>query len=200
MSHRSDTSVLYTPIRGSPPPPASSGSQPSTLEDSLTASVNSAPSGPLQGWASTQQILRDWTQYLSGSSVEHRQQLPEHYAGSEPVGPGEKPIILPVRVEPKIVFANERTFLTWMHFGVVLTTLSVTLLNFADTVGQIAGLFFTVAATATLVYGLMLFLWRSQKIRNRDREPYDSVMGPTALMAVLFVGVFLNFALRLVEW
>ncbi|KXS16547.1 hypothetical protein M427DRAFT_97734 [Gonapodya prolifera JEL478] len=126
--------------------------------------------------------------------------MPEHYASTRPLQPGEKPIILPVRVEPKVVFANERTFLTWMHFGVVLTTLSVTLLNFADYVGQIAGLFFTLAATGTLVYGLMLFLWRSQKIRNRDREPYDNVIGPIALTAVLFLGVFLNVVMRVVAW
>src|ERR1700761_5128221 len=31
-----------------------------------------------------------------------------------------KRIALPVRVEPKVSFANERTFLSWLHFTVVL--------------------------------------------------------------------------------
>lgn len=43
-----------------------------------------------------------------------------------------KRIALPVRVEPKVSFANERTFLSWLHFTVVLGGLSVGLLNFGD--------------------------------------------------------------------
>lgn len=45
-----------------------------------------------------------------------------------------KRIALPVRVEPKISFANERTFLSWLHFTVVLGGLAVGLLNFGDRV------------------------------------------------------------------
>ena len=46
-----------------------------------------------------------------------------------------KRIALPVRVEPKVFFANERTFLSWLHFTVVLGGLSVGLLNFGDKAG-----------------------------------------------------------------
>ena len=45
-----------------------------------------------------------------------------------------KRIALPVRVEPKVFFANERTFLSWLHFTVVLGGLAVGLLNFGDKV------------------------------------------------------------------
>jgi len=45
-----------------------------------------------------------------------------------------KRIALPVRVEPKVSFANERTFLSWLHFTVVLGGLAVGLLNFGDNV------------------------------------------------------------------
>lgn len=45
-----------------------------------------------------------------------------------------KRIALPVRVEPKVSFANERTFLSWLHFTVVLGGLAVGLLNFGDKV------------------------------------------------------------------
>ena len=45
-----------------------------------------------------------------------------------------KRIALPVKVEPKISFANERTFLSWLHFTVVLGGLAVGLLNFGDKV------------------------------------------------------------------
>lgn len=46
----------------------------------------------------------------------------------------QKRIALPVRVEPKVSFANERTFLSWLHFTVVLGGLAVGLLNFGDKV------------------------------------------------------------------
>ena len=45
-----------------------------------------------------------------------------------------KRIAIPVRVEPKVAFANERTFLSWLHFTVVLGGLAVGLLNFGDRV------------------------------------------------------------------
>src|ERR1700753_4306117 len=45
-----------------------------------------------------------------------------------------KRIALPVRVEPKVAFANERTFLSWLHFTVILGGLAVGLLNFGDQV------------------------------------------------------------------
>ena len=47
-----------------------------------------------------------------------------------------KRIALPVRVEPKVSFANERTFLSWLHFTVVLGGLAVGLLNFGDKVNS----------------------------------------------------------------
>ena len=43
-----------------------------------------------------------------------------------------KRIALPIRVEPKVAFANERTFLSWLHFTVILGGLAVGLLNFGD--------------------------------------------------------------------
>lgn len=55
-----------------------------------------------------------------------------------------KRIALPVRVEPKVSFANERTFLSWLHFTVVLGGLAVGLLNFGDKVGKISAAMFSV--------------------------------------------------------
>ena len=48
-----------------------------------------------------------------------------------------KRIALPVKVEPKVAFANERTFLSWLHFTVVLGGLAVGLLNFGDKVRRL---------------------------------------------------------------
>ncbi|TPX55666.1 hypothetical protein PhCBS80983_g05146 [Powellomyces hirtus] len=110
-----------------------------------------------------------------------------------------KRIALPVRVEPKVFFANERTFLSWLHFCIVLGGLALGLLNFGDRVGQISGLVFTLVAMLFMVYALFLYQWRAHKIRNRDAGPYDDRVGPTVLVVVLFFAVMINFWLKFGE-
>ncbi|CAG8813338.1 23695_t:CDS:2, partial [Gigaspora margarita] len=54
-----------------------------------------------------------------------------------------KRIALPAKVEPKVFFANERTFLSWLQFTVILGGLAIGLLNFGDKVGRISAALFT---------------------------------------------------------
>jgi SPX domain protein involved in polyphosphate accumulation len=84
-----------------------------------------------------------------------------------PATMNNKRIIIPVRVEPKVFFANERTFLSWLHFCIVLGGLALGLLNFGDQVGQISGLIFTGVAMLFMIYALFLYQWRADKIRKR---------------------------------
>lgn len=108
----------------------------------------------------------------------------------------QKRIVLPVRVEPKVFFANERTFLSWLHFCIVLGGLALGLLNFGDTVGQISGVIFTLVAMMFMIYALLLYQWRAHKIRTRDAGPYDDRFGPTILVIALFGAVCVNFILK----
>ena len=43
-----------------------------------------------------------------------------HAYGSIESGPTSLPRKVPVKVEPKVYFANERTFLAWLHMSVTL--------------------------------------------------------------------------------
>ncbi|KAI8902911.1 hypothetical protein BC833DRAFT_571089 [Globomyces pollinis-pini] len=113
-----------------------------------------------------------------------------------PTTMNNKRIVIPVRVEPKVFFANERTFLSWLHFCIVLGGLALGLLNFGDAVGQIAGVMFTVVAMMFMFYALFLFQWRADKIRNRDAGPYDDRVGPSVLVLVLFLAISANFYLK----
>jgi hypothetical protein len=65
---------------------------------------------------------------------------------------GRKRIAIPVRVEPKVFFANERTFLSWLNFSAMLGGLAMGLLNFGDSIGQICGLLFTLDALGTFLF------------------------------------------------
>jgi uncharacterized membrane protein YidH (DUF202 family) len=42
-----------------------------------------------------------------------------------------------MRIEPKTFFANERTFLSWLHMAVTLGSIAAALLGFSNTKGQV---------------------------------------------------------------
>src|ERR1700759_3980852 len=100
-----------------------------------------------------------------------------------------KRIALPIRVEPKVSFANERTFLSWLNFTVVLGGLAIGLLNFGDRIGRISAVLFTFIAMFVMLYALYTFHWRATKIRNREAAPYDDRVGPTVLCIFLLAAV-----------
>lgn len=107
--------------------------------------------------------------------------------------PAGKRIALPVRVEPKVFFANERTFLSWLNFTVVLGGLAIGLLNFGDRISRLSAMLFTVTAMFVMLYALYTFHWRATKIRNREAAPYDDRVGPTVLCIFLIIAVAFNF-------
>lgn len=108
----------------------------------------------------------------------------------EPTG---KRIALPVRVEPKVFFANERTFLSWLNFTVVLGGLAMGLLNFGDRISRLSAMLFIVTSMFVMLYALYTFHWRATKIRNREAAPYDDRVGPTVLCIFLIIAIAFNF-------
>jgi uncharacterized membrane protein YidH (DUF202 family) len=99
-------------------------------------------------------------------------------------------------VEPKVFFANERTFLSWLNFTVILGGLAVGLLNFGDRVGQISAGVFTFIAMGAMLYALFTFHWRARSIRKRGQAGFDDRYGPTVLAFSLLAAVIVNFVLR----
>lgn len=92
-----------------------------------------------------------------------------------------KKIWVPVRVEPKVYFANERTFLKWLQFSVLISSIAIALVNFtstADRTGVISAALFTFAALASIAYSAISFVWRALKIRKREAVSYYDKIGP----------------------
>ncbi|KAL5486050.1 VTC4 [Sanghuangporus weigelae] len=114
--------------------------------------------------------------------------------------PGQR-IAVPVRIEPKVYFASERTFLTWLQFSVLIGTISTGLLNFippGDTRGLIAAGFFTFAALLAIAYSCGIFVYRSFKLRKRHAEGlYYDKWGPTILCVALAAALLTNVGLRI---
>ena len=105
-----------------------------------------------------------------------------------------------MRVEPKVYFAAERTFLSWLEFSIFLSTIAVTLLNFgAESITLASAISFTILAVVALLYSFILYTWRVDKIRkHRDvKHVYYEKWGPTVLCFGLFVSVILNIGLKI---
>ena len=97
------------------------------------------------------------------------------------VGTLLKPRKAPIKIEPKVFFANERTFLAWMHLSVILAGASIAILAFAQ----------------DIVYSMYQYNRRARMIRHRHPGPYEDVVGPTVLGVMLMVSITAQFALKL---
>jgi uncharacterized membrane protein YidH (DUF202 family) len=123
------------------------------------------------------------------------------------------------KVEPKVFFANERTYLSWLQMSVLLSSVSITVLAFTNANSKFI-LFFSTSfidmvccvgdvgyfamsmlpiAFAITIYAVKVYLARGNKIGTRDPGRWDEPMGPvvlsTALIGTLFV-LFLVFTIK----
>jgi SPX domain protein involved in polyphosphate accumulation/uncharacterized membrane protein YidH (DUF202 family) len=132
---------------------------------------------------------------------QQQQQQPQRQSDSVPVilPPGvkiPKKVVTPLRVEPKVFFANERTYFSWMSFGTLLSTFSLALFNAGDVVGKLSGIVYTLVSISTLMYGMGLYYRRRELIHNRAAGPYDELKGPTVICFALLFAVALNAYLK----
>jgi SPX domain protein involved in polyphosphate accumulation/uncharacterized membrane protein YidH (DUF202 family) len=113
--------------------------------------------------------------------------------------PPGKRIHVPVRVEPKVYFAAERTFLSWLEFSIIIGSIAATLLNFGDNLSLLSAWGFTLVAVAALVYSVIIYALRVQMIRNRRASYglYYDKWGATALCFGLFAATAFTFTLRI---
>ena len=104
----------------------------------------------------------------------------------------EKKIAIPVRIEPKVFFANERTFLSWIHFSIFLGGISTALVGLGNAHARISGYIFAVVSILFTLYALYLYQWRAAKIRQRDPGPYDDRIGPMVVVLVFLAAMTIN--------
>lgn len=114
--------------------------------------------------------------------------------------PKGKKIHVPVRIEPKVYFAAERTFLSWLEFSIYIGMIAVALLNFGSKPTRMhffaSGVFGLVAIWA-LLYSVFVYLYRVKAMRDRRSARYFDRLGPTVLCAAVFLAVVLNLVFEL---
>ncbi|MCJ1442632.1 MAG: Phosphate metabolism transcription protein [Stictis urceolatum] len=112
----------------------------------------------------------------------------------------------PVRVEPKVWLANQRTFVKWQHISVLLATLALALYNSADhsndpsgrerNVGKALAGVYTLIAVFAGAWGWWMFVRRSRMIESRSGRDFDNALGPVVVCLGLVAGLALNFGFR----
>ncbi|VDB92286.1 unnamed protein product [Peniophora sp. CBMAI 1063] len=111
-----------------------------------------------------------------------------------------KKVATPVRVEGKVWFANERTWIAYMNMAILIATFAVALFNAsADDVSRYFAYFYALVSVGVLVYGYVLYQHRITMIRRRDPGHFDAIAGPVVISAFLFFGVLVNFIIRFRE-
>lgn len=93
----------------------------------------------------------------------------------------------PARLEPKIYFANERTFIQWLHFSALILSVALTLMNFGDGINKIVGGVFFGISMVFALYAFGFYRWRAHRIDTKPHLRYDDVYGPVFL-CILLVG------------
>jgi 8-oxo-dGTP pyrophosphatase MutT (NUDIX family)/uncharacterized membrane protein YidH (DUF202 family) len=111
---------------------------------------------------------------------------------------GERRPSASAQVDPKTYFANERTFLNWMHMSVTLGSFGMLMFSvaehkmFADAPGhQITWVAFAmvVLSLGAIMFAITSFYKRSELVRQRAEGPYEMSAGPV-LCGVLITAIF----------
>lgn len=107
--------------------------------------------------------------------------------------PKGKSICVPIRIEPKVYLANERTFLSWLSVGMLIGGVATALLNYGSNSTLTASIGFFIAALFIICYSTYKYLWRVLMIREKKAVAYGDKFGPNMICGVIFLAIFINY-------
>jgi uncharacterized membrane protein YidH (DUF202 family) len=109
-----------------------------------------------------------------------------------------KPRKVPMKVEPKTFFANERTMLSWLHMSVTMGTIGSALLTLDTPTSTLTGMLMLPVAVIFAIYAVFTFRWRGRGIAYKDSEVgFHDMFGPTVLATVLALSLTVVFFVHL---
>jgi SPX domain protein involved in polyphosphate accumulation/uncharacterized membrane protein YidH (DUF202 family) len=107
------------------------------------------------------------------------------------------PLRLPIKIEPKTFFANERTFLQWLNTLLLLAVGSSAFIAYGSEPFQVAGTLLVVISLVFVLYALAIYHWRRRAIVRRSvTRAYDDQFGPAALVALVVLTFVLSVVLQ----
>lgn len=113
--------------------------------------------------------------------------------------PSGKKICVPVRIEPKVYFAAERTFLSWLSIGMILGGTATLLINYGSHSSLVASVGFFISALFTMAYASFKYIRRTFAIRERKATDYADTFGPNMICALIAASTFASFVFKVME-
>ena len=115
--------------------------------------------------------------------------------------PSKQPLVVDVDVDenlpslmgplmPKLLFANERTFLHWMHACVMIASIAMAIIATATRAQPVMlwfGAVLSLCAVVLIAYAYRTFSWRASELAARRGERIDDPLGPMLLSGALLV-------------
>lgn len=112
----------------------------------------------------------------------------------------QKPRKVPMRVEPKSYFANERTFLSWCSMATTMGGVSSAMVGLSisaagssegrlisrKTVDLVSAVYVPVAIIMIL-YALFTYEWRSRFMHKKQVGFFDDKVGPITLACIVMI-------------
>ena len=116
----------------------------------------------------------------------------------------QKPLVRQ-KLEPKLIFATERTFVHWLHASVVFLTFGAGAMAVADGAAGTAAersrawvvaLVLSAGSIAINIFALYNYKWRLGRIRSREPVEWGDPRGPAVLGSILIALLSLSLVLN----
>lgn len=140
--------------------------------------------------------------------------------GADSYGAGGTPVrrsasLVRTKVEPKVFFANERTFLQWLQISVLVMLTATSLLSGSSLIssggssgcsssdskclaGKLSGAIIAPVALMFMAYALYMYKKRTIQILRRETVRYDDQRGPVVLVVILILVMLCSYILSLI--
>ena len=116
----------------------------------------------------------------------------------------QKPLVRQ-KLEPKLIFATERTFVHWLHASVVFLTFGAGAMAVADGAAGTAAersrawvvaVALSVGSIAINIFALYNYKWRLGRIRSREPVEWGDPRGPAVIGSILIALLSLSLVLN----
>eukprot|EP01025_Chloroclados_australasicus_P065613 TRINITY_DN893_c0_g1_i1.p3 TRINITY_DN893_c0_g1~~TRINITY_DN893_c0_g1_i1.p3 ORF type:complete len:229 (+),score=9.48 TRINITY_DN893_c0_g1_i1:103-687(+) len=180
---------------------------------SFTPSETMVPIKEEKELAVLSQLSENYKVAMQRSKASQDENIKKYTSKEDPENPRAK-MIIRSRIEPKVFFANERTFLSWLNIAILLVFVSLSLiavqfyagssvkdcndLEIYCRAGQIAGLITAPMAFIIMAYALVTYRKRTFQILRRDMVRIDDQCGPTVLTILLIVILAIAYVLLVI--
>ncbi|KAK6204944.1 phosphate metabolism transcription protein [Scheffersomyces amazonensis] len=104
----------------------------------------------------------------------------------------------PLKIEPKVWLANERTFNRWLHVTTLLSGLTFIIYNSSlnsnfEGLSNFLAYFYFVLTLFSGIWGYYIFMKRRTVIMERSDSHLDNSLGPLIVAAGLIIALVINF-------